>query len=143
MKISLVVPCHNEEGNLAALYEECCLALREEPGAEWEMILVDDGSSDSTAEIARKLAREHERIRAISLSRNFGKEAAMLAGLRLAAGNVTVILDADLQHPPRLIPQMVERLQSTPDVHQVVARRNRAGDSRRNALAARLYYRLV
>lgn len=67
----------------------------------------------------------------------------MLAGLRLAAGNVTVILDADLQHPPHLIPQMVERLQSTPDVHQVVARRNRAGDSRRNALAARLYYRLV
>ncbi len=143
MELSLVVPCHNEESNLVALFDECCAAMPAKPGAEWEMILIDDGSSDATAEIARQLAHEHQCLRAVSLSRNFGKEAAMLAGLRLATGNVTVILDADLQHPPRLIPKMVELLRSRPDVHQVVARRNRTGDSRRNALMANIYYGLV
>lgn len=114
------------------------------PAAEhqWELLLIDDGSRDQTAARITELAAADSRVRGVRFSRNFGKEAAMLAGLRYARGEMVLIMDADLQHPPALIPQLVARLQRG-DVDQVVARRTRAGDSWARTKLAGVYYRWV
>lgn len=140
MLLSVVVPCHNEDDVLDALVT----ALRDtlEPTeTEIEIILVDDGSRDGTMEIIRRLSDQDKRIRYVSLSRNFGKEAAMLAGLAYSRGDAVVIMDADLQHPPHLLIEMLELHAQGYD--QVVARRTRDGDAFGRTVMSRLYYRLV
>jgi glycosyltransferase involved in cell wall biosynthesis len=140
MLLSVVVPCHNEEDVLSQLVDEV-LAVMEPTGVDVEMVLVDDGSRDRTMETIRDLHRRDARIRYVSLSRNFGKESAMLAGLAYAGGEVVAIVDADLQHPPRLLVQMLELYRQGND--QVVARRTREGDAFGRTLLSRLYYRLA
>lgn len=103
--ISVVAPCHNEEPNLEPLYWALSSALR---SAEWtyEVVLVDDGSTDETWSVISRIARSDSRVRGVRLARSFGQQAAILAGLKHAHGDAAVTMDADLQHPPALIPVM-------------------------------------
>jgi len=114
--LSIVVPCYNEEATLPLFYKEVLnqiSSLREKKMLEeYEFIFVDDGSSDSTASIMQDIASQDDRIHYIILSRNFGKEAALFAGLERASGAYVVIMDADLQDPPALLPQMLEIVSS-------------------------------
>jgi len=134
------VPCYNEEAVLARFHE---VARREtaQLGCEIELVLVDDGSTDDTLGVLRKLAAEDPAVRFVSFSRNFGKEAAMLAGLREARGDAVILLDADLQHPPELIRQMLDLHRQGYD--QVIARRDRTGDRFTRTLLSKAYYRLI
>lgn len=140
MLLTVVIPCFNEELVLGHLRDEL---LRHLDALEvaWEVVLVDDGSADRTLDVMRELAAADPRFRYVSLSRNFGKESAMSAGLAAARGDAVVIMDADLQHPPALLAQMLPLLEQGFD--QVVARRDRTGESRVRAGLSRLYYRAV
>ncbi|WP_137989335.1 glycosyltransferase family 2 protein [Streptomyces vilmorinianum] len=141
IKLSVVVPCFNEE----AVIDQFDTRIREVLGAlpvEYEICYVDDGSKDGTFPRLRALAAEFEKeTRYVSFSRNFGKEAAMLAGLREASGDAVVIMDADLQHPPELIERMLELYERGHD--QIIARRTREGDKKLRSALSRLYYRGV
>ncbi|MET9907843.1 glycosyltransferase family 2 protein [Streptomyces sp. NPDC006476] len=143
MLISIVAPCYNEEDVIERFHEavqkvaEDLLPL----GHDMEFVYVDDGSRDRTLLVLEKLAELDARVRYVSFSRNFGKEAALLAGLRHASGDCVVVMDSDLQHPPELIKRMIELRAEGYD--QVIARRTRTGDRFTRTLTARLYYRLV
>lgn len=138
--LSVVVPCYNE-GEVVDELAERLSGVLDGTGRSYEVVLVDDGSSDDTMERLRAIHEARPAFRYIALSRNFGKEGAMLAGLRAADGDAVAIMDADLQHPPELLPTMWERLES--GYEQVVARRDRTGDPVARTLASRLYYKLV
>lgn len=141
MKLSVVVPCYNEEAVIDSFDTEIRKVLDALP-IEYEVCYVDDGSRDGTLEKLRKIAATHrEQTRYVSFSRNFGKEAGMLAGLREATGDAVVIMDADLQHPPELISTMLDYYQQGHD--QIIARRTREGDKRLRTALSRLYYRGV
>ena len=143
--ISIIVPCLNEEEALPLFFEE----LQKERAAlpcDSEVIFVDDGSGDRTPEILREFAEKNERVRYILLSRNFGKEAAMFAGLREAAGDYSVVMDADLQHPPRFIGVMYETIKNPEDGRQLdsaaMYRTGRQGEKRiRSFFAKRMMKR--
>ncbi|APZ09938.1 glycosyltransferase family 2 protein [Acidipropionibacterium acidipropionici] len=135
---SLVVPCYKEAGNLAELHRRCMAALAS-PTRDVELILVNDGSPDNTLEVAEGLAREDPRVRVLGFSRNFGKEAAMLAGLRAARGQGIAIMDGDLQHPPELLARMADHLEAGV-ADQIVARRDRTGDPRVRTALSHLFY---
>ncbi|MEU5851222.1 glycosyltransferase family 2 protein [Saccharopolyspora shandongensis] len=137
MYLSMVVPCFNEEHGLQRLHDALVAALSGRV-RDYEVILVDDGSTDRTLREARRLAALNPRFRYVSLSRNFGKEAAMLCGLRHARGGRVALLDADLQHPPRLLRRMLALLDSGYD--QVVARRGRDGENRVRSALSKMYY---
>ena len=136
--LSVVAPVYEEEETLPEFYVRVAKALS---GVEFELILVDDGSTDQTPEILRRLARADRRVRAISLSRNFGHQAALTAGLDHTSGDAVVMLDADLQDPPELIPAMLQRWRDGIDVVYAV-RTERAGESRAKLVTARWFYRL-
>lgn len=107
-KVTILIPCYNEEKSLEALYEALKQLMDTEKNYLWEVLLVDDGSCDATLAGIRGLRKHDERICYVSLSRNFGKENAMLAGFDHASGDCVVIMDADLQHPPHVIPEMLK-----------------------------------
>lgn len=140
MHLSIVVPCFNEEHGLQRLRDALVEALSGHV-RDYEVILVDDGSTDRTLSEARRLSEHDPRFRYVSLSRNFGKEPAMLCGLRHALGHRVALLDADLQHPPRLLPRMLVLLDTGYD--QVVARRSRSGERAWRTASSRAYYRLA
>lgn len=140
--LSIVVPCYREADNLPRLTEELKSLVANDRIPLREVILVDDGSPDETLPVARRIADENLMVRVISFSRNFGKEAAMLAGLRAVRGDAVVIMDADLQHPPALIAQMIMAADQA-QAGQVVARRTRDGDPLARSMLSRLYYRVV
>lgn len=104
--ISLIVPAYNEEANIKAFYDEICRVMKEIPDADFELMFVDDGSKDNTYSEIQKLHEKDQRVKCISFSRNFGKEAALFSGIRGVTGDCAVILDADLQHPPKVILDM-------------------------------------
>lgn len=137
MDLSVVVPCFNEERGLEELRDELNAVLPALVG-RFEVVFVDDGSTDGTLEEARRLCSLDSRYRYLSLSRNFGKESAMLAGLREATGDRVLLMDADLQHPPWLVPEMLRLLDTGYD--QVVARRDRRGEPRARTFMSKLYY---
>jgi glycosyltransferase involved in cell wall biosynthesis len=139
-KLSIVVPCYNEE----KVIDACANTIRRCMSAlswKYEVIFVNDGSKDNTKEKLRNIAQRDTVFKYISFSRNFGKEAAMLAGLEKSTGECVVIMDADLQHPPELIAVMLEKYEEGYD--QVIARRNRKGDSKLGTLFAKIYYKFV
>lgn len=140
MKVSFVVPCYNEQDNIFHFYNEITSALTHH-AYEYELILVNDGSRDETIEKIKELAVRDHRVIYISFSRNFGKESAMLAGLTYSAGDAVIIMDADLQHPPSLIPEMIEGYLEGYD--QVIAKRTRTGDDFSKTFISKLYYRLM
>lgn len=106
MKLTSIISCYNEEEALPFFYQEIEKVAEVMPYAEFELLFVDDGSVDRTLEILKNLAEKDERVKYISFSRNFGKEAAMYAGLENASGDLVVIMDADLQDPPSFLPEM-------------------------------------
>ena len=143
-KISIVVPCFNEEEALPAYYKAMKPIMDAVP-AQWDLILVDDGSSDHTLEVMRDLAEKDSRVSYYSFSRNFGKEAAMLAGLQHADGDYVGLMDADLQDPPEMLPQMLDILQKDDSVYDCVGTRrtDRRGEPPVRSFFARRFYKLI
>lgn len=139
VELSVVVPCLNEEQVLLHLNEVLSRDLTAIT-ADFEVLFIDDGSKDDSVAVMRKIHQLDPRFRYVALSRNFGKEAAMLAGLSQASGRAVAILDADLQHPPSLLAKMLPMLDMGYD--QVVARRTRTGDTAVRRALSRLYYRV-
>ena len=107
-KVSILIPAYNEEQNLSRLYEALTDLMQKHPNYEWEILFVNDGSKDRTLEKIKELRARDLRICYVDLSRNFGKEKAMLAGFDYVTGDCMVIMDADLQHPPVLISEMLK-----------------------------------
>ena len=143
MKLSIIVPCYNEEEVLPLFYAEICRTAEELPEVTWEFDFVDDGSKDGTVTLLREYAKTDSRVRFTSFSRNFGKEAGMLAGLRMATGDYVATMDADLQHPPKLLLEMYQKLQSG-ECDCVTARRtDRKGDKKISTFFARMFYKLM
>lgn len=141
-KISLLIPCYNEQEALPLFYREAAAVLGQMT-YDYEMIFINDGSKDQTLAVIKELAEQDRRVRYLSFSRNFGKEAAMYAGFCHAQGNYTAVMDADLQDPPSLLPQMMEILQSG-EYDSVAARRvSRAGEPLVRSWFARRFYKLV
>jgi len=140
-EVSLVVPCHNEAENLAALYERV-LAVMEQTEKSWEMICVNDGSKDDTLDHLLTLHRKDSRVVVIDLSRNFGKESALTAGLDHARGHCAIPLDADLQDPPELIPELLAKWHEGYDVVNAV-RLSRKGESWLKRASAHAFYRFI
>ena len=106
-KISILIPCYNEEKSLPLLYPELLKLMDGHPQYEWELMFVNDGSADGTLGELQRLRQQDKRVNYVDLSRNFGKESAMLAGFDYVTGDCMVIIDADLQHPPKLIHDMI------------------------------------
>ncbi|MCG2594498.1 glycosyltransferase family 2 protein [Ramlibacter sp. XY19] len=140
VRLSCVVPCHNEASNLDLLLPQLC-ELLPRLAAAWEVILVDDGSTDHTARVMRDWA-ELPGVRVLQLSRNFGKEAALTAGLEAAAGDVVVMMDADLQHPPALLADMLAHWRRGADVVYAV-RQGRSDEPLFKRAGTRLFYQLL
>lgn len=136
-----MVPCYNEAGNIDALMARAIPCL-EKLGMAWEMVMVDDGSRDSTALLLAHWSNREPRIRSLLLSRNFGKEAALSAGLAAARGDIVVLMDADLQHEPELIEPMVRRWQAGIDV-VYARRRGRHDEPWVKRTFTRMFYRLL
>ena len=142
--LSVVVPCYNEEENVPYFYEELMKqeAFFHGKDIELEIIYVDDGSKDRTVEEVRKLHEKDERVHLVSFSRNFGKEAGIYAGLSKAKGDYAVLMDADLQDPPTLLPEMYSYIEQGYD--SVATRRvSRKGEPPIRSFFARLFYRLM
>lgn len=140
MLISIVVPCFNEEEIIGRFHAHVTAEL-DLLGQEFELVYVDDGSQDRTLDLLQEIAGADSRTRYVSFSRNFGKEAAMLAGLQHADGDAVVIMDADLQHPPELVRRMLALHEDGFD--QVIAKRTRKGDRVTRTVTARAYYWLI
>ena len=142
--LTVIVPCYNEEENVPLFYRELMenQDFFAERGVELELLYVDDGSGDGTVAAVRRLREEDGRVHLLSLSRNFGKEAAMYAGLEHAGGDYVVMMDADLQDPPSLLPEMFSWLEEGYD--SVATRRvSRKGEPPVRSLFARMFYRLM
>ncbi|MFR2032730.1 MAG: glycosyltransferase family 2 protein [Agathobacter sp.] len=141
--ISVVVPCYNEQGALPFYYDKMKEVMALLPELSFEIIIVDDGSTDGTLETAKQLAKSDDRIRYISFSRNFGKEAAMYAGLKNASGKYTAIMDADLQDPPEMLPKMYRVI--TEEGYDAVGTRRvtRKGEPPVRSFFARKFYKIM
>lgn len=141
-KISVIVPCYNEEESIFHFYKETANVLGQMRDIDYELLFVDDGSSDKTIEMLRELCEKDAHCRYLSFSRNFGKEAAMYAGLSEAAGNYCVIMDADLQHPPKLLPQMYKAVSKEGYDCCGGKRCGREGDGVIRSFCSRLFYKI-
>ena len=142
-KISIVVPMYNEQESLGILYKELNRVTDTLPEYEFEYLFVNDGSSDATLAEIRQLAEKDKRVRYVSFSRNFGKEAALYAGLKNATGDYVATMDADLQDPPALIPQMIAMIEAG-DCDNVATRRvNRKGEPPIRSFFAKCFYKVM
>lgn len=142
--LSVIVPCYNEEESVELFYEELIKndAFFAQKNMELEIFYIDDGSVDRTVEEVRKLRDRDERVHLVSFSRNFGKEAAMFAGMEHSRGDYVVIMDADLQDPPSLLPEMFKGIEEGYD--SVATRRvSRKGEPPVRSFFARMFYRLM
>lgn len=140
-ELSLVIPCYNEQDGLGALFARL-IPLLETTGISWEIICVNDGSSDLTCERLRDWHGKEPRIKLVDLSRNFGKDIALSAGLDYAGGQAVIPLDADLQDPPEIIPQLLEEWRKGYKV-VLATRRARPGDSWAKKKTAGWFYRVM
>ncbi|MGF1729261.1 glycosyltransferase family 2 protein [Photobacterium kasasachensis] len=139
--VSVIVPMYNEEAVIEDCHERLCHAL-DHLGKKCEIIYVDDGSSDRSWEMTCQMTSSNHWVRTVRLSRNFGKEAAMTAGLQSASGKAVILIDADLQDPPELIPAMVEQWQKGFDVVDM-KRKQRYGESWFKRFTASMFYKLI
>lgn len=138
--VSIVVPFFNEEAVVEVFDRALCAVLDNLPGYMFEIVCIDDGSSDCTLEKLIALADRDERYRVLELSRNFGKEAALSAGLDFAAGDAVIPFDADLQDPPELIPRLLEEWEKGVDM-VLACRTDRSSDSKIKRITAKMFYR--
>lgn len=142
-KISLVLPCYNEEEALPFLYKELKLVAEQMHEQEFEFIFVNDGSKDGTLQLIKELSKQDKRVHYVSFSRNFGKEAAIFAGLKKSTGDYTALMDADLQDPPSLLSEMYGILK-TEDYDCVATRRvDRKGEPPIRSFFAKRFYLLI
>ena len=141
MKLSLVIPCYNEEAAIP-LFLATVAPILDETGLPYELVFVDDGSRDATVQVLLDCSARYRQIRLVELSRNFGKEAALTAGLTYATGDAVIPMDCDLQDPPELIPAMVEKWRAGAKVVHAV-RRSRATDSWAKRATAQAFYRVM
>ncbi len=145
--ISVVVPCYNEEEVLPLFYTEIVKVMggimETHPDTDYELLFINDGSKDGTLKEIRLMAEKDKRVRYISFSRNFGKEAGMFAGLQNAKGDYVVVMDADLQHPPAFIPQMYEYVLSGEYDCATTRRVSREGESKIRSWFSRLFYKVM
>ena len=142
--LTVIIPCYNEEENIRYFYEEFCKndAYFLKHAIMYQLIFVDDGSTDRTVTEIKNLHQKDKRVKLLSFSRNFGKEAAIYAGLEHASGNLVAIMDVDLQDPPSLLPQMIDEIFTGAD--QVVARRTaRQGEPRIRSWFAKVFYKIL
>jgi len=151
-KIDIIVPCYNEGDNIDTFFDEVQKVVSDIEGYEFSYVFIDDGSTDNTLEKIKALACDKERcheegeVHFISFSRNFGKEAAMYAGLKASRGrnaDHAVIIDADLQHPPKLIKDMIERIEATGCDSCAARRVSRKGEPRIRSIFARAFYKIM
>src|SRR5690606_19344508 len=140
MQLSVVVPCFNEEEVLQMFYQKMLSAIKEARIYDYEIILIDDGSSDNSWKIISSLHQSDTSVKGIKLSRNFGHQAALTAGLQEARGELILIIDADLQDPPDLLKEMIELSSSGFDV-VYGKRKSRTGESFFKLLSAKMFYR--
>lgn len=146
--ISIVVPCYNEEEVLPAFFEECkkvVLDMSDTQNVDFELIFVDDGSSDRTLDLVKSepSIADRAKIKWISFSRNFGKEAAIIAGLRASRGDYVALMDADLQDPPSLLPEMYDRMKRVGCDCVATRRADRRGEGMLRSLLSRGFYRAI
>ncbi len=141
--ISIIVPCYNEQEVLPIFYKEITRVAADMAGYDFEFIFVDDGSKDETLSECKKLAESDERVKYVSFSRNFGKEAAMYAGLEKSCGDMVAIMDADLQDPPALLAQMVYAIENEGYDSVATRRVTRKGEPVIRSFFARLFYKLI
>ena len=142
MKVSIIVPCYNEQEALPLFYDEFRKALSHSV-IDYELIFVNDGSSDETLNCIKELAKRDEKVKYLSFSRNFGKEAAMYAGFCNADGEYVGVMDADMQDPPTLIPEMLEILCSGEYDCVATRRVSRKGEPPIRSFFARIFYRII
>ena len=142
-KLTVIVPCYNEEESLPGFFREIRKVCDQLKQYQFELLFVDDGSRDRTLELLRKEAERDKQVRYLSFSRNFGKEAAIYAGLEHATGDYVAMMDADLQDPPSLLPEMVEALESGQYDCAAARRVDRKGEPPIRSMFARLFYRLI
>ena len=143
MKLSIVVPCYNEEACLPELHRRVATVARGVAGDDHEIILVNDGSRDRSWEVMRRLAAEDPHLVAVNLSRNHGHQLALTAGLDLSSGDNILILDADLQDPPELLPEMLETMAAESADVVYAVRRKREGETLFKKATAAVFYRLL
>lgn len=142
-KISIIVPCYNEEESIPLFYDKIIELADDMNYVDFEFIFINDGSKDSTIKEIKKLNEIDNRVRFISFSRNFGKEAAMYAGLENSEGDYAVIIDVDLQHPPELIEEMYKRIKNQGFDCVATRRKNRAGEPVVRAYFSRKFYKII
>ncbi|MBP3391471.1 MAG: glycosyltransferase family 2 protein [Clostridia bacterium] len=142
-KVSIIVPCYNEQESLPYFWQAISEVAEKLSQYTFEFIFVDDGSRDETLSVLRAMAAEDARIRYLSFSRNFGKEAAMFAGLEASRGDYVAIMDADLQDPPALIPEMLDTLEREPYDCVATRRVDRKGEPPIRSFFARQFYKLM
>ncbi len=142
-KISLIIPCYNEEEVLGIFYNELKKVMNQMNTYEFELLFVDDGSKDKTLSVLKGFAQEDERVIYLSFSKNFGKEAAMYAGFCNATGDYVAVMDADMQDPPSLLPEMMTYLEDG-EYDSVATRRvTRAGEPKIRSFFARQFYKII
>ena len=141
--LSVVVPCYNEEESVPLFYKEITTVMKTIPDILLELIFVDDGSKDKTIKVIKALHAEDKSIKYLSFSRNFGKEAALYAGLTQATGDYVAILDADLQDPPALLPQMIESIENEGYDCVATKRTTRKGEPVIRSFFAKMFYRII
>lgn len=140
--VTILIPCYNEEASLPRLYDALTDLMKQQPDYYWEIMLINDGSKDHTLQIIKDIQQHDARFGYVSLSRNFGKEAAMLAGFDHAKGDCVVIMDADLQHPPKAIPQMLKEWEA--GYEDVYAKRtDRGKEPWLRRVLTMIYYRML
>ena len=140
--ISVVISCYNEEEVLPIFYEEIDKVSKKLDSVNFEFLFVDDGSKDKTLSVIKDLSKDDSRVKYISFSRNFGKEAAMLAGLTYAKGDYVAVMDADLQDPPKLLIDMYESIEDGYDVC-ATRRITRTGEPKGRSFFSRIWYKLI
>ncbi len=142
-KVSLVVPCYNEEEVLPYFYEEFCKVAEQLSDYIMEVIFIDDGSKDRTLSVLKKIAEQDVRVKYLSFSRNFGKEAAIYAGFQYSDGDYVAMLDADLQDPPSLLPEMLHGIKKEGYDSVATRRVSRKGEPPIRSFFARCFYKLM
>ncbi|MBQ1193075.1 MAG: glycosyltransferase family 2 protein [Lachnospiraceae bacterium] len=139
--VDIVVPCYNEEQVLHLFYEETTKIVTEIKDYSFKYIFIDDGSRDKTFEVLKELGEKYDNVKYISFAKNFGKEAGMYAGLTYSTGDYVIVMDADLQHPPTLIPEMIQGIEEGYDC--CAARRTtRKGEARIRSAFSRMFYKI-
>jgi len=142
IQVCVVSPVYCEQDGIQTFYERLVAALEPMEGIAFQLVLVDDGSTDGTLDVLRKIAEKDDRVRVLALSRNFGHQLAITCGMDAARGDVVIVMDSDLQDPPEVIPQMLEQWRAGSKVVYGV-RSSRDGETRLKLATARAFYRLL